>query len=444
MNAERCRSGRTHAGAVPVGSVLRVESALATVLLGGALATGVLLGCSPADSGEGGPTLAESAGLGPSAGLFADDALDDAAQATPTGPLTAEQSCAASVVEAESIEVVTEVPVVEQVVVPSVYYLMLDSSGSMAQDLSGPLEQILDLLGVGQEPPTPPKWEFAIDGLRGFLGDPASAGIELGLRYFPGDGQCDGSGYDVPSVPLAPLPGNLAQIEASLAARTPAGGTPLEGALHGVTSYCLQLNAQRPDVSCVAVLITDGAADDECSAQSAAALAGIAADAFAQGVPTYVAGMGGADLAVLDTIGEAGGGDCTRDAAGFACDLTANATAFRDALSGIRDRTRSVTRSEPRVDRIVQVLPCEWEIPEPEAGARFDPARVNVEVSTSVGAQALGNVTLEANCGAEGGWYYDDASAPTRIRACPGTCEQLRARPEAKVDLLFGCATLVR
>jgi hypothetical protein len=154
--------------------------------------------------------------------------------------------------------------------------------------------------------------------------------------------------------------------------------------------------------------------------------------------------MGGADLAVLDAIGQAGGGDCNQAAPGFACDLTLDAGDFVAALNGIRDRTRTRTRIETRVDRIVTVLACEWEVPAPAPGTRFDPLRVNVAVSSGAGSQTLGNVSSAANCGAEGGWFYDDASAPTRIQACPSTCAELRAQPEAEVDLLFGCETIVR
>lgn len=362
--------------------------------------------------------------------------------------LTPDQSCAAQAVQAETIERVVEIPVVEEVVVPTVFYLMMDSSGSMVNDpftLEGLIEDILDFFGLGQSPPAPTKWDYAVDGLISFVNDPASAGLELGLGYFPDVGLCDGSGYDAPSVALGTLPGNAPNLEASLNARAPAGGTPLEGALRGVTDFCLAFNAENPDASCVAVLITDGAAE-ECDARSAADLAAIAANAAAQGVLTYAAGMQGADFAVLDAIGQAGGGDCDPAAAGFACDLTADREAFVDALSGIRDRTRTRTRIETRIETELQVLPCEWQIPEPPAGQVFAADLVNVAITTP-GAAAAGNlphVDAAADCGASGGWYYDDVAAPSTILACPSTCDVLRAEPEARVDMSFGCATVIR
>jgi hypothetical protein len=361
--------------------------------------------------------------------------------------LSPDNSCAASVLQAETIERVVEVPIEEEVVVPTVFYLMLDSSGSMVSDpftLAGLVEDILDIFGLGQSPPQPTKWDYAVSGLQSFMTDPASAGLELALGYFPDVGACDGSGYDVPAVALGALPDNIAPLDSSLASREPAGGTPLEGALRGATDFCLALNAARPDRSCVAVLITDGAAE-ECSARGADDLASIAASAAERGVLTYAAGMQGADFAVLDAIGRAGGGDCDPSSPSAACDLTADRDAFVSALDGIRDRTRTRTRIETRIERQVTTLPCEWPIPAAPPGQVFDPTRVNVELTTP-GAEPLGieNVAAEADCAGAGGWYYDDAEAPSTIKACAATCEQLGAAPDTRVDLLFGCATNIR
>lgn len=361
--------------------------------------------------------------------------------------ITEDQSCAASVLEAETIERVVEVPIEEEVVVPSVFYLMLDSSGSMVRDpftLAGLVEDILDLFGIGQSAPQPTKWDYAVAGLKTFIRDPASAGIEMGLGYFPDVGLCDGSGYDVPFVDLGALPGNGAALESSLDGRVPDGGTPLEGALRGATNFCLGFNAANPDASCVAVLITDGAAE-ECAARGATELASIAASAYENGVITYAAGMQGADFAVLDAIGRAGGADCDPASTSFACDLTADRDAFIAALSSIRDRTRTQTRIERRVEREVQTLPCAWEIPAPPSGESLDPARVNVELAPpEASAIAVANVADEAACGTADGWFYDDPAAPGSVVACPATCARLGAAQDIRVNLLFGCETTLR
>jgi hypothetical protein len=366
---------------------------------------------------------------------------------SPSAELAPEDSCAATAIEAHSVERVVEVPVEEQVVVPSVFYVMLDSSGSMVTDpftLANLIEDLLDLFGLGTQPPQPTKWDYTVAGLKSFIQDPASAGIQLALGYFPDAGQCDGTGYDQPSVPLGTLPESAPQLESSLDARQPAGNTPLEGALRGATNFCLGFNAEHPEASCVAVLITDGAAD-ECTARSAADLAAIAANALEGGVITYAAGMQGADFSVLDAIGAAGGGDCDPAAPGFACDLTANQQAFVTALNTIRDRTRTQTRIEQHTQVERQALPCAWQIPAPPSGALLDPARVNVRLSQPDGSAAsLAGVPGAADCSASGGWYYDDALAPSQILACPATCDALGVAPETRVDLLFGCKTVLR
>ncbi len=385
------------------------------------------------------------AGEAPGASAGSATFVDGAEQ--PAAELAPESSCAATVVQAEAVERVIEIPVEEEVVVPSVFYLMLDSSGSMVSErltLAGLVEAVLDIFGLGRQSPAPTKWDFAVDGLNSFFSDPASAGLPIALGYFPDGGACDGSGYDQPAVPLAALPENQPPLQSSLDARDPDGNTPLEGALRGATSFCQSYNAEHPDESCVAVLITDGAGD-QCDARSGEALAEIAASAAASGVLTFAAGMQGADFSVLEAIGQAGGGDCDPATPSFACDLTADSGAFVAALNGIRDRTRTQTRIERRTETVLQRLPCEWEVPAPPPGATFEPGRVNVRLTSPAGEEeSLAQVPLAGGCADGGGWYYDDPLAPTRLLACPATCEELRAETETRVDVLFGCRTVLR
>ena len=46
-----------------------------------------------------------------------------------------------------------------------------------------------------------------------------------------------------------------------------------------------------------------------------------------------------------------------------------------------------------------------------------------------------------ANCGSEGGWYYDNPSAPTLIKLCDATCDLLSG---GSVQVEFGCDTIVQ
>ncbi|MET0386458.1 MAG: hypothetical protein ABW321_10890 [Polyangiales bacterium] len=88
-------------------------------------------------------------------------------------------------------------------------------------------------------------------------------------------------------------------------------------------------------------------------------------------------------------------------------------------------------------------IACSWEIPPPPAGETFNRDQVNVQYSVLGGApSSLLQVSSGAACASSDGWFYDDPAAPTRISVCPTTCDDVRADPQASVDVLFGCETL--
>jgi hypothetical protein len=89
-------------------------------------------------------------------------------------------------------------------------------------------------------------------------------------------------------------------------------------------------------------------------------------------------------------------------------------------------------------------LECAWEIPAPPAGQSFDRQRVNVRLATAASTTDLAQVQNEAACGTRAGWYYDDEASPKRILACPQSCSALQGDLDAKVDVLFGCETILR
>ncbi|MBW2525393.1 MAG: hypothetical protein JRI23_14500, partial [Deltaproteobacteria bacterium] len=90
-------------------------------------------------------------------------------------------------------------------------------------------------------------------------------------------------------------------------------------------------------------------------------------------------------------------------------------------------------------------LDCEWEIPPPPQGQQFVRDQVNVEYTPGSGgpAQPIYHVDSAADCGPGGGWYYDDNASPTHIRVCPETCTLISGDLSGRVDILFGCATLL-
>ncbi|MBO6934788.1 MAG: VWA domain-containing protein [Deltaproteobacteria bacterium] len=93
---------------------------------------------------------------------------------------------------------------------------------------------------------------------------------------------------------------------------------------------------------------------------------------------------------------------------------------------------------------IPQMLPCVYEIPEVPAGETFDPNRVNVEYTPGTGGtpELIPNVRTLEGCTGEG-WYYDDPEDPTQVQLCPFTCRRLEDDTAGKVDVAFGCMTVI-
>ncbi len=90
-------------------------------------------------------------------------------------------------------------------------------------------------------------------------------------------------------------------------------------------------------------------------------------------------------------------------------------------------------------------LDCEWNIPPPPAGEMFDQGKVNVQYTAGGSATPIDVLHAGdfAGCDpASGGWYYDNPMAPSKVVACPATCQQIQADFNAKIDIRFGCFTI--
>jgi hypothetical protein len=139
-------------------------------------------------------------------------------------------------------------------------------------------------------------------------------------------------------------------------------------------------------------------------------------------VPTYVIGVG-SELTILDQVAAAGGTNTA-----FVVDTTQDTAAqFLTALDSIRHRS----------------LACAYPVPAPPQGMSPDFGKVNVRVTPDTGAPVDFLYVGDAgHCGqAPHGWYYDNASAPTRIIICDADCEPLKDEASARIDILFGCQT---
>lgn len=90
---------------------------------------------------------------------------------------------------------------------------------------------------------------------------------------------------------------------------------------------------------------------------------------------------------------------------------------------------------------------CDLAIPQPDSGT-IDPSSVNVRIDDGTNpAVTIGRVADEASCAGAAGWYYDMPTSPTSVILCPASCDAVQQAGAAKpprVDVLFGCATVVR
>jgi len=272
------------------------------------------------------------------------------------------------------------------------------------------------------------KWTNLSAAIDSFVSDPASAGLDLGIQFFPLHDTCDVSAYEALAVPVGPATTNAPLIMQAIAGTRPAGGTPTVQLLQGLVEY-LTLNT-TPGFKPVIVLATDGVPDSTCLAvpdggtpNSLANAEAIAAAAF-QGtpsIPIFVIGVG-SDLTALNALAAAGGtGSATLIDVG--ADAGNSTQAFINALNAIRQ----------------QAIPCQFAIP---AAAAVDPSLTNVEYTPSSGAtQLFDYVGSAANCSSAPttGWYFDNPMMPTQVILCSGACSVVKSDPGAQVNVVLGC-----
>lgn len=323
-------------------------------------------------------------------------------------------------------------------------YVMLDQSGSMmaeydhgSYDSCGEAVAANDLIHND-------RWEEVTAALAGFVAAPGSAGIGLGLGFFPPKGpqspgqtkceedKCEVAAYATPTVPVADLPGAAAAIEAALAfSPCLCNGTPMSAALQGAVAYAAERAGAHPERVPVVVLATDGEPKGDCSggeddSEDYAAPADVAAGALAspQGIRTYVIGVG-QSLTSLNAIAAAGGTD-----AAYLVDANQGTEqAFLEALEEIR----------------MQAIACEISIPAPQGGETLDYGKVNVAYVPGDGS-AGGTLTqvpdASACADAPQSWYYDDPQSPTKIIVCDEACGQLKVDVQGEITIALGCDTV--
>ena len=295
--------------------------------------------------------------------------------------------------------------------------VLLDQSGSMVEDDD--------------------RWTPTTNAIKSFVNSKDSAGVSIGLQYFPlagdEDVKCAGATYAKPDVPIAALPGNAKALVDSIDAHhftqenccdaSEHDGTPTRPAMEGVLEYLRGWLQMHPERDAVVLLATDGEPSSVCDENEIEDVARVL-EAAAKATPslkTYLIGIGEEEeLAELATAGGTG-------KPAFVIDGTGEQTEMQllETFGKIRGET----------------LRCDFAVP---TGMNADPTNINVQRATGArAASTLVKVPAVADCprATAGGWYYDRAS--DRIQLCPETCREVLAEPMAKVNIVVGCAAVL-
>jgi hypothetical protein len=335
--------------------------------------------------------------------------------------------------------------------IPLDMYIVFDESQSMSENVNG-----------GS------KWSVIAGALTSFVQNMGSAGLGVGLTYFPlplpsgvpgtcsMDSDCminGGADYgpcvadasthfllvcgktdacvatnNKAEVPIGTLPGVSQAIVSSLGMHAPVGFTPTYPALQAGYDYTKMWAAAHPDHKTILVLATDGD-PTTCDAttnnvQTIASNLVTPANSGGQPILTFVIGVG-ASLTSLNAIAQAGG---TSQA--LIVD-TGSADPGGDFLAAMKKIGAS------------PALGCQYMIPAPSSGA-IDYSKVNVQLTPEGGTPTvLRKVGNKAGCSpTDGGWYYDNNTTPTQIILCDSTCTAINNGTSVQVDVVLGCASI--
>lgn len=279
-------------------------------------------------------------------------------------------------------------------------------------------------MGLAVKGSTMTRWDALHAAMQSFTQTPDAAGIRAGIGFFSLSGgaddarDCNPNGYAAPSVPIGLISEVGAQLAAAMDDVTPGGLTPTVPALQGAISYARSWARANPGRATTVVLVTDGfptQCDNAPEHISDAAQAGYES---AERIRTFVIGVGDVAKFNLDNYARSGG------------TKTAYLTDAGDVTSTFVDALNNITNS---------ALACEYQLPPPPDGMKLDSTKVQVLYTPSSGdPEEVPSISSFSACAKNpnGGWYYDDADAPSKITVCPCTCARLQA---GRVDVRLGC-----
>jgi hypothetical protein len=244
---------------------------------------------------------------------------------------------------------------------------------------------------------------------------------------------CAPDGYARLAVDISALPAAAGPFMRSLAVRRPGGLTPLSQAAVGALNNLRARLTAMPRRRAALIIATDGLPAG-CGNQDIPIIADslYTARTTAPSVPTYVIGVLDPAFVAQGTadFSELAGASGTRDPF-ILTPTTALTQKLLEALSQIRNG-----------------LACEYVIPE-DAKAMIDFGKVNLTFTGATATEeSVPYVARPDRCDpTRGGWYYDAdpaaGGAPTRVIACDATCRRFTSEPTGKVNLRFGCKTVV-
>lgn len=235
---------------------------------------------------------------------------------------------------------------------------------------------------------------------------------------------CDPTDYGSPVIPINTLPGNKDALVQAISSKDADGAnTSTQPALEGALRYAQQWAKDNPSHLTHVLFATDGQ-PISCTYNTVEGAANVAETAFKANpsVPTFVLGVG--DPGDLNLIANKGGTSTA---------YTANGANVASTMVDIFNEIRANGA-------------CKFVIPAPSPGKTLNYDAVNVtytQLGTNEVIQVYGKQSA-ADCDpVDGGWYYDNPAAPTKILLCPATCEEVKLSEEG-VNVMLGCKTVTK
>jgi hypothetical protein len=330
----------------------------------------------------------------------------------------------------------------------AILMLVVDTSGSM------------DVAPDGGNGPT--KWDTTESALQSAIeGLPATTGV--GVLFYPGRGRVSESNDPRdPSVcvnfdetlPLRLLgnPGSdvRADIDGALSRISPQGGTPT----HDAYDFALaQLMATDLYGSKHMLLITDGQPtfSQNCVGSGLVSepveeqpiVSAVEQARQGEEVRTFVIGSPGSELSWTGNDGDQQGEDTrpwlsrAAEVGGTektSCSHSGEPYCHFDMSvepnfeQGLKNALASITGS---------IVSCGYDLPTPPSGETLDPNAVNVVLTTSGGENLL--VLRDDGASCSEGWRFTDSGG---VELCEASCQRVQSDAGARLQLLFGCATL--